>query len=129
MRPPSEALVLFGIDHDRNSWSVLFFDSEMHKGERIADMEQRTFASYSVVEENIFVVGGSTAQQTYSTCVEEFSVRERRWLRRAPLTVGRKWHAAAVVRAGDAGQTLLGVFGGNHGDACENQISSCEVYN
>ncbi|VDN12833.1 unnamed protein product [Dibothriocephalus latus] len=123
IRPHPASFVLFGKDKQSSKWFVLYFDSQMRKEERIAEMEKREYASYSVIGESIFVVGGGTAQQRTSKCVEEFLMRERRWRRRAPLTVGREYHAAAVVRAGD-NKTLLGVFGGNN----PGHLSSCEVY-
>ncbi|BHF73899.1 hypothetical protein SprV_0401698300 [Sparganum proliferum] len=116
--------LVFGEDKDQDRWSVLRFYPQLEKEERIADMEEREGASYSLVGESIFVVGGDTAQQEYSTSVEEFLVAVRRWRKRASLAVGRRWHAAAVLTEA-AGEALLGVFGGNDEDG---RLSSCEVY-
>ncbi|BHF72414.1 hypothetical protein SprV_0401547900 [Sparganum proliferum] len=114
---------VFGKDKDQGRWSVLRFDPQLEKEERIADMEKREDATYSLVGESIFVVGGWTAQESCSTSVEEFLVAERRWRKRASLAVGRYGHAAAVLTEA-GGEALIGVFGGfNRGD-----LSSCEVY-
>ncbi|BHF84884.1 hypothetical protein SprV_1002803600 [Sparganum proliferum] len=123
-RPPQTIFFVFGKDKDQDGWSVLRFDPQLEKEERIADMEKREWASYSLVGESIFVVGGDTAQESYSTSVEEFLVAERRWRKRASLAVGRIWHAAAVLTEA-GGEALIGVFGGwrNGGP-----LSSCEVY-
>ncbi|BHF85508.1 hypothetical protein SprV_1002867500 [Sparganum proliferum] len=107
----------------QDRWSVLRFDSQLEKEERIADMKKREHATYSLVGESIFVVGGSTAQQEDSAIVEEFLVAERRWRKRASLVVGRRWHAAAVLTEA-RGEALIGVFGGCN---C-GSLSSCEVY-
>ncbi|BHF85164.1 hypothetical protein SprV_1002832500 [Sparganum proliferum] len=111
-------------DKDQDRWSVLRFDPHLEKEERIADMEKRIWATYSLVGESIFVVGGDTAQGYYSTSVEEFLVAERRWRKRASLAVGRIWHAAAVLTEA-GGEALIGVFGG-YGNG--GRLSSCEVY-
>nr|VZI43360.1 unnamed protein product [Spirometra erinaceieuropaei] len=125
-RPPQTIFFVFGKDKDQDRWSVLRFDSQLQKEERIADMEERRFATYSVVGESIFVVGGSTAQEgTYSTSVEEFLVAERRWRKRASLAVGRRKHAAAVLTEA-GGEALIGVFGGYNLNG--EWLSSCEVY-
>nr|VZI29216.1 unnamed protein product [Spirometra erinaceieuropaei] len=130
-RRPPQTIFVFGKDKNQDRWSVLRFDPQLQKEERIADMEKRTFASYSLVgahftptEESIFVVGGDTAQGSYSTSVEEFLVAERRWRKRSSLAVGRNGHAAAVLTEA-GGEALIGVFGGlgNGG-----RLSSCEVY-
>nr|VZI29207.1 unnamed protein product [Spirometra erinaceieuropaei] len=122
-RRPPQMIFVFGKDKNRDRWSVLRFDSQLEKEERIADMEKREWASYSVVGESIFVVGGNTAQGSHSTSVEEFLVAERRWRKRASLAVGRSYHAAAVLTEA-GGETLIGVFGGYNG----SRLSSCEVY-
>ncbi|BHF85360.1 hypothetical protein SprV_1002852400 [Sparganum proliferum] len=123
-RTPPTIFFVFGKDKDQDRWSVLRFDSQPEKEERIANMEKREYATYSLVGESIFVVGGNTAQESYSTSVEEFLVAERRWRKRASLAVGRRRHAAAVV-TGAGGEALIGVFGGwrNYGP-----LSSCQVY-
>nr|VZI48237.1 unnamed protein product [Spirometra erinaceieuropaei] len=123
-RPLQTIFFVFGKDKSRDRWSVLRFDPQLEKEERIADMEKREWASYSVVGESIFVVGGDTAQQEHSTSVEEFLVAERRWRKRASLAVGRSYHAAAVLTEA-GGETLIGVFGGWGNGGC---LSSCEVY-
>ncbi|VDM05134.1 unnamed protein product [Schistocephalus solidus] len=79
-------------------------------------------------KENVFVVGGDVSGEvSYSQCVVEFLVKEVHWCERAPLTIGRRFHAAAVVKTvgGGEGTTLLGVFGGEN---VEGRLSSCEVY-
>ncbi|BHF85306.1 hypothetical protein SprV_1002846900 [Sparganum proliferum] len=122
-RPP-ETIFVFGKDKDQDRWSVLRFDPQLEKEERIADMEKREDATYSPVGESIFVVGGDTAQGSCSTSVEEFLVAERRWRKRASLAVGRRCHAAAVLTEA-GGEALIGVFGGwGNGE----RLSSCEVY-
>ncbi|BHF85386.1 Kelch-like protein 5 [Sparganum proliferum] len=122
-RPPQTIFFVFGKDKNQDRWSVLRFDPQLEREERIADMEKRELASYSLVGESIFVVGGNTAQGSYSTSVEEFLVAERRWRKRASLAVGRHQHAAAVLTEA-AGEALIGVFGGYKGGS----LSSCEVY-
>ncbi|BHF84958.1 hypothetical protein SprV_1002811300 [Sparganum proliferum] len=115
---------VFGKNKDQDRWSVLRFDPHLEKEERIADMEKREDATYSLVGESIFVVGGDTAQEGYySTSVEEFLVAERRWRKRASLAVGRSYHAAVVLTEA-GGEALIGVFGGYNGRC----LSSCEVY-
>uniref|UniRef100_A0A0V0J435 Influenza virus NS1A-binding protein n=2 Tax=Schistocephalus solidus TaxID=70667 RepID=A0A0V0J435_SCHSO len=115
---------------DRNSkkWSVLGFDRNLQAEEWIADMEDRGLASYSVVGESIFVVGG----QNYSTNVIEFLVRERLWRKRTSLAVGRGKHAAAVVKFNAAAadeeggeKALISIVGGTNDST---SLSSCEVY-
>ncbi|BHF85257.1 distal tubule morphoproteinsis [Sparganum proliferum] len=144
--PQAIFFLVFGKDKDQDRWSVLRFDPQLEKEERIADMEKREYATYSPVgatrlfyfifplylssaqfyetEESIFVVGGDTAQQADSTSVEEFLVAERRWRKRASLAVGRSYHAAAVVTEA-GGEALIGVFGGFRNGG---RLSSCEVY-
>nr|VZI41718.1 unnamed protein product [Spirometra erinaceieuropaei] len=123
-RRPPQMIFVFGKDKDQDRWSVLRFDPQLQKEERIADMQKREDATYSLVGESIFVVGGNTAQGSYSTSVEEFLVAERRWCKRASLDVGRRVHAAAVLTEA-GGEALIGVFGGLGNDGC---LSSCEVY-
>nr|VZI41686.1 unnamed protein product [Spirometra erinaceieuropaei] len=120
-RRPPQTIFVFGKDKNQDRWSVLRFDPHLEMEERIADMEKREYATYSLVGESIFVVGGSTAQGNSS--VEEFLVAERRWRKRASLAVGRSYHAAAVLTEA-GGETLIGVFGGYNG----SRLSSCEVY-
>nr|VZI44849.1 unnamed protein product [Spirometra erinaceieuropaei] len=122
-RPPQTIFFVFGKDKNQVRWSVLRFDPQLEKEERIADMEKREYATYSLVGESIFVVGGDTAQGWYSTSVEEFLVAERRWRKRASLAVGRSYHAAAVLTEA-GGEALIGVFGGYNG----SRLSSCEVH-
>nr|VZI37428.1 unnamed protein product [Spirometra erinaceieuropaei] len=124
-RRPHPTIFVFGKDKEQDRWSVLRFDPHLEKEERIADMEKREYATYSVVGESIFVVGGDTAQGCYSTSVEEFLVAEGRWRKRASLAVGRNKHAAVVVTEA-GGETLIGVFGGFHSN--DERLSSCEVY-
>nr|VZI33865.1 unnamed protein product [Spirometra erinaceieuropaei] len=114
---------VFGKDKIQHRWSVLRFNPHLGKEERIADMEEHIWASYSLVGESIFVVGGDTAQGRFSTSVEEFLVGERRWCKRASLGVGRNGHAAAVVTE-SRGEALIGVFSGYNGGC----LSSCEVF-
>nr|VZI27131.1 unnamed protein product [Spirometra erinaceieuropaei] len=121
---PQTIFFVFGNDKNQNRWSVLRFHPQLQKEERIADMEKHEWASYSVVGESIFVVGGNTAQGRYSTSVEEFLVAERRWRKRASLAVGRNGHAAAVLTEAGGG-ALIGVFGG-YGNG--GRLSSCEIY-
>ncbi|BHF85130.1 hypothetical protein SprV_1002829000 [Sparganum proliferum] len=122
--PPQTIFFVFGKDKDQDRWSVLRFYPQLEKEERIANMDERRYATYSLVGESIFVVGGNTAQGYYSTSVEEFLVAERRWRKRASLAVGRSYHAAAVLTEA-AGEALIGVFGGLRNLEC---LSSCEVY-
>ncbi|BHF85584.1 Kelch-like protein 12 [Sparganum proliferum] len=122
-RPPPTIFFVFGKGEDQDRWSVLRFDPQLQKEERVSDMEKREYATYSPVGESIFVVGGDTAQQEDSTSVEEFLVAERRWRKRASLAVGRIWHAAAVLTEA-GGEALIGVFGGYNGRC----LSTCEVY-
>ncbi|VDL87398.1 unnamed protein product [Schistocephalus solidus] len=128
--PPSQAhFFLFGEEKDdRSMWIVLRYDPRQQRTERVADMEARPWATFSIVG-----VGGLPSPQNffsqdrYSKRVVEFLVKEARWRERAPLTSGRRSHAAAVVKTagGGGGRTLLGVFGGeNEG----GRHSSCEVY-
>ncbi|BHF67147.1 BTB And C-terminal Kelch [Sparganum proliferum] len=129
-----QMIFVFGRDKDADRWSVLRFDSELQNEERIADMQLRRYATYSVVGERIFVVGGQTMQQSYSTSVDEFLMRERHWRKRASLAVGRQVHAASVVKVGAAGMgceenALIGVFGGYYAvGGTVTRLSSCEVY-
>ncbi|BHF85247.1 Kelch-like member 35 [Sparganum proliferum] len=124
-RPPQTISFVFGKDKDQDRWSVLRFDPHLEKEELIADMEKREYATYSLIGESIFVVGGSTALESYSTSVEEFLVAERRWRKRASLAVGRSGHAAAVLTEA-GGEALIGVFGGYNSN--DKYLSSCEVY-
>nr|VZI41165.1 unnamed protein product [Spirometra erinaceieuropaei] len=48
-QPPQTIFFVFGKDENQNRWSVLRFDPQLQKEERIADMEKREWASYSVV--------------------------------------------------------------------------------
>nr|VZI37406.1 unnamed protein product [Spirometra erinaceieuropaei] len=124
-RPHPTILFVFGKDKNQDRWSVLRFNPQLQKEERIADMEKREYATYSLVGESIFVVGGDTAQGRYSTSVEEFLVAERRCRKRASLAVGRRKHAAAVLTEA-GGEALIGVFGGYNVNG--GWLSSCEVY-
>ncbi|BHF85945.1 hypothetical protein SprV_1002912100 [Sparganum proliferum] len=122
-RTPPTIFFVFGEDKGQDRWSVLRFYPQLEREERIANMEEREYATYSLVGESIFVVGGDTAQQEDSTSVDEFLVAERRWRKRASLAVGRSGHAAAVLTEA-GGEALIGVFGGYNGRC----LSSCEVY-
>ncbi|BHF76896.1 BTB And C-terminal Kelch [Sparganum proliferum] len=118
---------LFGVDKGQERYSVLRVDAHLQRAERVADMKGRRYASYSVVGESIFVVGGCNPRRAD---VDEFLVREGRWRERTPLAVARWAHAAAVMKvpatAAAAGEkTLIGVFGGWGGDG---RLSSCELY-
>ncbi|BHF71077.1 Kelch-like protein 32 [Sparganum proliferum] len=124
---------LFGPDKDgQGRWPVHRVNRHLHQAERVADMKPgRWFASYSVVGESIFVVGGGWNGLAVAD-VDEFLVREGRWRERAPLAVRRHFHAAAVVKvhaAANEENTLIGVFGGcfKKGDSWTH-LSSCEVY-
>nr|VZI41138.1 unnamed protein product [Spirometra erinaceieuropaei] len=124
-RRPPQTIFVFGKDKNQDRWSVLRFNPQLEKEQRISDMERREYATYSLVGESIFLVGGSTAQEgSYSRSVEEFLVAERRWRKRASLAVGRNGHAAAVLTEA-GGEALIGVFGGWGNDG---RLSSCEVY-
>nr|VZI42380.1 unnamed protein product [Spirometra erinaceieuropaei] len=123
---PCHKVLLFGTDKHQSGWSVLRFDPQAQKAERFADMERRRNASFSIVGESIFVIGG----QSSSKRVDEFLVREGRWRERAPLAVARECHAVTVVKvrtaaaAANGEEVLIGVFGGYNGSV----LSSCEVY-
>nr|VZI50486.1 unnamed protein product [Spirometra erinaceieuropaei] len=125
-------IFLFAKDKDgQGSWSVRRTDQHLQKVERVADMKTRRWhATYSVVGESIFVVGGGL-NGSGSVDVDEFLVREGRWRKRAPLAVRRQEHAAAVlkVHAVDGEETLIGIFGGafKEGDSW-TYLASCEVY-
>ncbi|VDM06600.1 unnamed protein product, partial [Schistocephalus solidus] len=133
--PPQTHFFLFGRGNDdRSRWTVLRYDPHRQRAERVADMESRRLATFSVVgadafypffvhcytchgKESVFVVGGRTPRQDLcSKRVSEFLVKEARWRERSPLAVGRRSHAAAVVKTagGGEGMTLLGVFGGEN---------------
>ncbi|BHF62605.1 hypothetical protein SprV_0200559000 [Sparganum proliferum] len=138
-----QTIFLFGKDRQRR-WSVLRWNPHLQQAERVADMEgDRTYASYSVVgagyfmhyivfhhqtEKNIFVVGDGVDDGRFG----EVLVKEGRWRERAPLAVGRRRHAAAVVKvptaAADGEETLIGVFGGSKCGVLVSPMSSCEVY-
>ncbi|BHF85485.1 Kelch-like protein 12 [Sparganum proliferum] len=91
-RPPQTIFFVFGNDKDQDRWSVLRFDPQLEREERISDMEKRKWATYSLVGESIFVVGGDTAQQEDSnecrgvsggrTALAQTGV-PRRWTQRA----------------------------------------------
>nr|VZI49808.1 unnamed protein product [Spirometra erinaceieuropaei] len=125
-------IFLFGKDKGgQGSWSVRRTDQRLQQVDRVADMKtRRWYASYSVVGESIFVVGGAW-NNTALVDVDEFLVREGRWRKRAPLAVRRQQHAAAVVKvhAVDGGETVIGIFGGcfKEGDSW-TYLASCEVY-
>ncbi|BHF62219.1 hypothetical protein SprV_0200520000 [Sparganum proliferum] len=82
----------------------------------------------TVWSENIFVVGDGVDDGRFG----EVLVKEGRWRERAPLAVGRRRHAAAVVKvptaAADGEETLIGVFGGSKCGVLVSPMSSCEVY-
>nr|VZI42025.1 unnamed protein product [Spirometra erinaceieuropaei] len=132
-----QMIFLFGEDR-QGRWSVLRWNPRLQQTERVVDMAAgRPGASYSAVGESIFVVGGGSGDARRR--VDEFLVREGRWRERAPLAVGRAWHAAAVVKvptaaaaaaaaAADGEETLIGVFGGSTNGIFVVPISSCEVY-
>ncbi|BHF85530.1 Kelch-like protein 12 [Sparganum proliferum] len=48
-RPPPTICFVFGKDEDQDRWSVLRFDPQLEREERISDMEKREWASYSLV--------------------------------------------------------------------------------
>ncbi|BHF80233.1 Kelch-like protein 21 [Sparganum proliferum] len=125
-------IFIFGKDKDgQGKWSVLRTDQHLQQAERVADMKtRRWFASYSVVGESIFVVGGGL-NGSGLVDVDEFLVREGRWRERAPLAVRRQQHAAAVVKvhAVEREETVIGVFGGCFKEADSwTDLASCEVY-
>nr|VZI04432.1 unnamed protein product [Spirometra erinaceieuropaei] len=134
---PRQAFFLFGVEKDQRRWSALRCGPHLQEEERIAEMQERWWASYSVVNESIFVVGGWKDSRR----VEELLVREGCWRERAPLNVPRWGHAAAVLKveavasaaasatATNEESALIGVFGGclKEGNTW-TRISSCEVY-
>ncbi|VDN11639.1 unnamed protein product [Dibothriocephalus latus] len=79
------------------------------------------------MKERIFVIGGN-----YSTTIEEYLVRDRRWRKRAPFAVGRNNHAVAAVNVatspdeeeeeGGTKKTLISIFGAS------GPVSSCAVF-
>nr|VZI38077.1 unnamed protein product [Spirometra erinaceieuropaei] len=50
-RRPPQTIFVFGMDKDLDRWSVLRYNPQLEKEERIADMEEREYATYSVVGE------------------------------------------------------------------------------
>nr|VZI38459.1 unnamed protein product [Spirometra erinaceieuropaei] len=128
-----QTLFVFGKDKGQNRYSVLRVDAHLRRAERIADMKgPRSYASYSVVGESIFVVGGGC--NPVRADVDEFLAREGRWRERTPLAFARWEHAAAVINvpataaaaaAAADEKTLIGVFDGWGRDA---RLSSCELY-
>nr|VZI01073.1 unnamed protein product [Spirometra erinaceieuropaei] len=122
-----QTVFLFGVNKTRDGFSVLRVDPQHQQVERVADMREPRYASYSVVGESIFVVGGGVFGSKSN--VDEFLAKEGRWRERAPLTAGRGCHAAAVVKVPAAtkkvGETLICIFGGYSG---VSRLSSCEVY-
>nr|VZI42028.1 unnamed protein product [Spirometra erinaceieuropaei] len=132
---PRQTFFLFGVEKDQRRWSVLRCDPHLQEEERIAEMQKRWWASYSLVNESIFVVGGGKDSRR----VEELLVSEGCWRERAPLNVPRWGHAAAVLKveavasavaaAANEKMTLIGVFGGclKEGNTWTH-ISACEVY-
>ncbi|BHF83324.1 NudC domain-containing protein 3 [Sparganum proliferum] len=123
---PRQTVFLFGENaNEQNTWSVLRFDPQLQKAERVANMNDRRWASYSVVGERIFMIGGENDPRR----VDEFLVREGRWRERASLVVGRQWHAAAAVANKNGEEASIGVFGGSFNDGINwTFLSSCEVY-
>ncbi|VDL96816.1 unnamed protein product [Schistocephalus solidus] len=129
-----QTFFVFGKEKNQDRWSVLRLNSHMQNEERVADMELRYGASFSVVGESIFVIGGQTTQQVGTMRVDEFMVREGCWRKRSPLVIRRRDHAAAVVKV-DVGdkeggeKSLIGVFGGSfkEGGSWIN-LPCCEVY-
>nr|VZI51428.1 unnamed protein product [Spirometra erinaceieuropaei] len=125
-------IFLFGKDKDgQGRYSVLRADQRLQQVKRVADMKtRRCVASYSVVGESIFVVGGAWNGPALVD-VDEFPTREGRWRTRAPLAIRRQQHAAAVVKvhAVDGEETVIGIFGGcfKEGDSW-TRLASCEVY-
>ncbi|BHF80259.1 BTB And C-terminal Kelch [Sparganum proliferum] len=124
---------IFGPDKDgQDRWSVLRTDQHLQQAERVADMKTRRWcATYSVVDESIFVVGGGRGDCRGLVDVDEFLVREGRWRERAPLAVRHQQHAAAVVKvnAVDGEEALIGIFGGGFKEGNSwTCLASCEVY-
>ncbi|BHF80221.1 hypothetical protein SprV_0702334500 [Sparganum proliferum] len=125
-------IFIFGPDRDgQDKWSVLRADQHLQQAERVADTKtRRWFASYSVVGESIFVVGGGW-NGSGLVDVDEFLVREGRWRKRASLAVRRQQHAAAVVKvhAVEGEETVIGIFGGCFEEGGKwTRLASCEVY-
>nr|VZI10414.1 unnamed protein product [Spirometra erinaceieuropaei] len=132
LRPPLRRTVfLFGEERDLGRWSVRRADQHLQRVERVADMKtRRWFASYAVVDESIFVVGGGWNGSALVD-VDEFLMREGRWRKRAPLAVRRQQHAAAVVKvhAVDGEEMVIGIFGGAFKEGGNwTYLASCEVY-
>nr|VZI12673.1 unnamed protein product [Spirometra erinaceieuropaei] len=123
---PRQSIFLFGEDaSEQNKWSVLRFDPQLQKAERVANMNERQWASYSAVGESIFMIGGDNGPRR----VDEFLVRDGRWRERASLVDGRQWHAAAAVVNKNGEEVMIGVFGGSFNDGNGwTFLSSCEVY-
>nr|VZI51270.1 unnamed protein product [Spirometra erinaceieuropaei] len=133
MSPP-QSFVIYGMEKNENKWSVFLFDSSLRKAERIGFVGLRYGASFSVVGESLFAVGGWNENQYASKDVNEFLVREQSWRQRPSLIVPRFDHAAAVVsvHTGDnegKANTLIGIFGGSvrRGDTYR-RLRCCEVY-
>nr|VZI49205.1 unnamed protein product [Spirometra erinaceieuropaei] len=130
-----QTIFLFGPDKDvQDSWSVLRVNRHLQQAERVADTKtHRWFATYSVVGESIFVVGGGW-NSTALVDVDEFLVREGRWRERAPLADRRQARAATVVKvhaaaAVDGEETLISIFGGAFEDGGNwTNLASCEVF-
>ncbi|BHF81425.1 protein homodimerization activity [Sparganum proliferum] len=91
-----QTVFLFGANKNRDGFSALRVDPQHQQAEGVADMKEPRYASYSVVGESIFVVGGGVFGSMSD--VDEFLVRDGRWHERARLTSGRGCHAAAVVK-------------------------------
>nr|VZI32265.1 unnamed protein product [Spirometra erinaceieuropaei] len=72
---PRQTFFLFGVEKDQRRWSVLRCDPHLQEEERIAEMQKRWWASYSLVNESIFVVGGGKDSRR----VDELLVSEGCW--------------------------------------------------
>ncbi|BHF61918.1 BTB And C-terminal Kelch [Sparganum proliferum] len=146
---PRVRQTFFGADEDQtifligmegwDRWFVHRWNPHLQRAERVGGMiAGRLGASYSVVDESIFVVGGMWGDDSTSR-VDEYRMKKGLMYERASLAAPRSYHAAVVVKvptaAADGEETLIGVFGGDgylvgSPDFLVGSISmsSCEVY-
>nr|VZI41691.1 unnamed protein product [Spirometra erinaceieuropaei] len=130
-RPPQTIFFVFGKDKNRDRWSVLRFDPQLQKEERIADMEKREYATYSLMgaavlteaggETLIGVFGGYNGSRL-SSC-EVYEVGRDRWFKLPDLREKRDEPAAACL----PGDSRIFVFGGHNGSSVLASVEFCHL--